>query len=408
MKFKPVQKDGLASQLLTAKRQSKKTVDSYASRLLEMYVALTKPSDPGTLRSLLWLKKESKVIDWIEEHKGSSLSNRKMYLQAAAAGAELAGFESSSQAYMQVAYEYNQQQQEDKMKQSLSETERQRYETPLTLRQNVAVLGSALADLGTEPPPGVALDVFRNLWQVYPLMYLLSLAWPPGTERVFRADVGYTTHLLDMSKASPTEEWLKTENYFEFDPRRPDTPIKLQLNHFKTLGKGKGAYKHEPVTVLIGDKDWLKAFHDSYRAFPRAYLVASARAPTEQASDSWGSQVIKRWGWVLDGRPVAQRPGANEIRSSLSTEFYDTHSTKEARMKFAHRSMSSDTEMELSYFKAAETEVLKKFKRDRKTEAEADGKLLDKRLRARAVAVALAVLTGGEPGDGYVGEGGGL
>lgn len=392
MKFRPMQRDELASSLLTSKRQSQKTVTSYAGRLLEMYAALTRPSDPATMRHLKWLKDETQILKWIEENKGSSLSNRKMYLQAAAAGAELGGFGSAAKAYMQVAYEHNQEQQEEKMKQTLSDTERQRYVTPLVLRQNVSVLAEALRQVGTSPPEGTSLDTFRNLWQVYPLMLLLTLEWPPGEERVFRADVGYTTHLLDMSTASPTDEWLQRENFIEFDPRHPGRPVRLQLNHYKTLGKGKGQYKHVPVTVMIGDKEWLKAFHDSYAAFPRSYLITSAREPEKQASDSWGSQIIKRWGWVLDDRAVGQRPGANEIRSSLATEFYDTHSTKEPRAKFAHRSMSSDYEMEISYFKAAESEVLKLFREDRKRMA--GGVELSKKQKLRAGAVAVAALTG--------------
>lgn len=389
----------LATRLLSAKRKSLKTVESYALRVFEMYAGLVlKPGSiaPESISSWKWLSQEERVLAWIEEHKSSSLSNRKMYLQSAAAVAELAGFKAASRSYLSLAYSYNAQQQEEKLTQTLSDAERVRYETPKVLRSNVAVLGEVLRILGTSQSglaPGISKDAFKQLWMAYPLMKLLSLDWGAGQERVFRSDVGYTTHLVDRATSNHSPEWLAAENYFEYDSRTTG-PVRLQLNHYKTEGKGKGKAKHGPVTIMLGDDGWLKSFYLSIAAYPRSYMISSVRDSSKPLSDGMGSLFIKRWGWVLDDRAQARRPGANEIRSSIATEFYDTHASKLGREEFARRSMSSDNEMQLSYFKIGESGMMKKFREERQAKLKSDGVDIFSGVEQRAESLVLRLMSG--------------
>lgn len=96
-----------------------------------------------------------------------------------------------------------------------------------------------------------------------------------------------------------------------------------------------------------------RSFHErllaSMKKFPREYFMCSTNNPARAPMSTSNASTFVKQSWILDDRE--QGPSENMIRSAFFTAYFLNHDNISERMKYAERSGTSLTRMEINYNK---------------------------------------------------------
>lgn len=319
-----------------------------------------------------WLKDVDAYLDIVRNKMGLALASWPTVTNAAKVMCSYVFKTTGDDTYKAVAERYSKEgtaigktRDTKEQTQTMSETERARYATPLQLQRNARLLLAMANKLGTDAPPKEAkrsqVEAFRKIWLQAPMYLTLT----EGREGVLRPQNFTSARIIKAGDAQPA----KGQNTLKVTP----TEVTFKWYDYKSARKFKGDVDEAEVTWSFSSRTGappdhvrlVKAWNDSLKAFPRKYAVVNfsvrGDAADKEAESSLAGRLIEN-AWVYD---KTLRPTAND-RSSFTTWFRWNGGEGPLKMndelRWAQQSMSSKVITERNYSKVGERWLIEAFR----------------------------------------------